>query len=57
MACIMIFSRGTVSLMLLFHKLNLLALNHVFKLEISKLMHNIENNEHLPDYMSKIFDK
>jgi len=28
--------------MLLFHKLNLLMLNDVFKLEISELMHNIE---------------
>jgi len=23
------------------------------KLEIAKVMHNIENNEHLPDYISK----
>jgi len=38
--------------MTLFHKLNLLTLNDVFKLEIAKVMHNIENNEHLPDYIS-----
>jgi len=29
----------------------------VFELEISKLMHNIENNEHLPDYISKNFER
>jgi len=28
----------------LFHKFNLLTLNDVFKLEIAKVMHSIENN-------------
>jgi len=41
----------------LFHKLNLLTLNDVFKLEIAKVMHDIENNEHLPDYISKNFER
>jgi len=41
----------------LFHKLNLLTLNDVFKLEIAKFMHNIENNEHLPNYISKNFER
>jgi len=39
----------------LFHKLNLVTLNDVFKLEIAKIMHNTENSEHLPDYISKNF--
>jgi len=47
----------TASSMPFFHKANLLPLNHVFKLKISKLMHNIENNEHLPDYISKSFER
>ena len=46
MVRIMAFSHNTASSMPLFHKLNLLMLNDVFKLEIAKLMHNIENNEH-----------
>jgi len=41
----------------LFHKLNLLTLNDVFKLEIAKVMHNIENNEHLPEYISNNFER
>ena len=41
----------------LFHKVNLLTLNDVFKLEIAEAMHNIENNEHLPDYISKKFER
>ena len=41
----------------LFHKLNLLTLNDVFKLEIANVVHNIENNEHLPDYISKNFER
>jgi len=43
--------------MSLFHKLNLLTLNDVFKLEIAKLMHNIENDEHLLLYISKHFER
>jgi len=33
------------------------TLNGVFKLEIFKLKQNIENNEHLPDYLSKSFER
>ena len=44
-------------MMPLFHNLNLLTLNDVFKLEISKLMHNIENNKHFTDYISKTFER
>jgi len=36
------------ALLLLFHKLNMLTLNDGFKLEILKLAHDIQNNEHLP---------
>ena len=50
-------SHNKASSMPLFHKLNLLTLNDVFKLEIVKVMHNIENNEHLPDYISKNFER
>ena len=41
----------------LFHNLNLLTLNDVFKLEIAKVMHNIENNERLPDNILKNFER
>jgi len=41
----------------LFHKLNLLTLNDVFELEISKLIHNIENNKHFSDHISKNFER
>jgi len=43
----------------LFHKLNLLTLNDVFKVEITEvmLMHNVENSDHLPDYISKNFER
>jgi len=57
MARIMTFGHNKASLMPLFHKLNLLTLNDVFKLEIAKVMHNIENNKHLPDYISKNFER
>jgi len=50
---IMTFSHNTTSSMPVFHKLNMLTLNDVFKLEIVEVMHNIENNEHLPDYIKK----
>jgi len=56
MVRIMTFSHNKASSTPLFHKLNLLTLNDVFKLEIAKVMHNIENNEHLPDYISKNFE-
>ena len=56
MVRIMTFSHKASS-MPLFHKLNLLTLNDGFKLEIAKVMHNIENNEHLPDYISKNFER
>ena len=49
MARIVTFGHNKASSMPLFHKLNLLKLNDVFKLEIAEVMHNIENNEHLPD--------
>jgi len=39
----MTFSHNKASSMPLFHKLNLLTLNDVFKLEIAKVMYNIEN--------------
>jgi len=52
---IMTFSHNKASSMPLFHKLNLVTLNDVFKLEIAKIMHNTENSEHLPDYISKNF--
>jgi len=57
MVRIMTFSHNKASSMLLFHNLNLLTLNDVFKLEIAKVMHNIENNEHLTDYISKKFER
>jgi len=57
MVRIMTFSHNKASSMPLFHKLNLLTLNDGFKLEIAKVMHNIENNEHLPDYISKNFER
>jgi len=41
----------------LFHELNLLTLNDVFKLELSRLMNNIENNEDLPDYFERVYWK
>jgi len=53
MVHIMTFSHNKASSMPLFHKFNLLTLNNVFKLEIAKVMHNKENNEHLPVYISK----
>jgi len=56
MVRIMTFSHNKASSMPLFHKLSLLTLNDVFKLEIAKVMHNIENNEHLPDYISENFE-
>jgi len=43
--------------MLLFHELNLLPLNDVFKLGIAKVMNNIENINHLPDDISKILNE
>ena len=54
----MTFNHNTASSMPLFHK-NLLTLNDVFKLESSKskLMHNMESNEHLSDYISKFFER
>jgi len=57
MVRIMTFSHNKASSMPLFHKLNLLKLNDVFKLEIAKVMHNIENSEHLPDYISNNFER
>jgi len=42
---IMTFSHNKAATMPLFNNLNLLTLNDVFKLEIAKVMHNIENNE------------
>jgi len=54
---IMTFGHNKASSMPFFHKLNLMTLNDVFKLEIAKVMHNIENNEHLPDYISKNFER
>jgi len=57
MVRVMTFSHNKASTMPLFHKLNLLTLNDVFKLEIAKVMHNIENNERLPDYISKNFER
>ena len=53
MVRIMMFSHNKASTMPLFHNLNLLTLNDVFKLEIAEVMHNIENNEHLPVYFKK----
>jgi len=53
---IMTFSHNKASSMLLFQKLNLLTLNDVFKLEIAKIMQNIEKNEYLSDYISKNFE-
>jgi len=50
MVRIMTFSHNKASVMPLFHKLNLLTLNDVFKLKIAKVVHNIKNNKHLPDY-------
>ena len=41
----------------LFHNLNLLTLNDVFKLEIAKVMHNIENNERFPDNILKKIER
>jgi len=41
----------------LFHNLNLLTLNDVFKLEIAKVIHDIENNERLPDNILKNFER
>ena len=52
MVRIMTCSHNNASSMPLFHKLNLLTLNDVFKLEIAKVMYNIENNEHLLVYIS-----
>jgi len=57
MVHIMTFSHNKVSSMPLFHKSYLLTLNDVFQLEIAKLMHNIENSEHLPDYISNNFER
>ena len=57
MVRMMTFSPNKASSMPLFHKLNLLTLNDVFKLEIAEVMHNIENNKHLPDYISKNFER
>jgi len=57
MVRIMTFSHNTTSSMLLFHKLNLLTLNDVFKLEIAEVIHNIENNEHLPIKASMYYGK
>jgi len=56
MVRIMTFGHNKASSMPLFHKLNLLTLNDVFKLGIAEVMHNIENNEHLPDYISINFE-
>ena len=53
---IITFSHNTAS-MLLFHELNLLPLNDVFKLGIAKVMNNIENINHLPDDISKILNE
>ena len=55
MVRIMMFSHKKASTMPLFHNLNLLTLNDIFKLEIAKVMHNIENSEGLPDYILKKF--
>jgi len=53
---VLLFSHNKASTMPLFHNLNLLTLNDVFKLEIAKVMHNIENNERLLDNILKNFE-
>ena len=51
------FSHNKASTMPLFHNLNLLTLNDVFKLEIAKVMHNIENNEACRTIFKKILNE
>ena len=50
---IITFSHSTVPLMRLFHKSNLLTLNDVFKIEVSKLKHNIETMSTYPTILQK----
>ena len=57
MVRIMTFSFNKASSMPLFHKLNLLTLNNVFKLEIAKVMHNIENNDTFRTIFQKILNE
>jgi len=40
MVCVMMFNHNKASSMTLFHKLNLLTLNDVFKFAIANVMHN-----------------